>query len=334
MSKNILFSLNFIFALLLSSCSKNEDIKINEIIKEEIKKPVLEKKYYLKEYIENNHPDFLENFANENGNIYTKNGNPGFDQFPYKKKYESNEIIEDFFENEIGANLKYGDPFEFFGKIKKFNSDFRDHPSIEFWGSKNGRFLYAKFGKDQISSISKLKRNENISIFCSSASDFGPIIVLENCVTKEKSYEIRKNITLENSKKFINGERFDVFLSQGLFFQHKRLPFKLCRNFSKEICSIYEIDSNIERNEVKGDNEYHGVLLAKLFLYSEMVRNLYGLFSNEKNEDIFITDYDLKRVMEFKYENNEIEIFIKKTIKEAYEINKDTVLKKENGFYK
>lgn len=43
MSKNILFSLNFIFALLLSSCSKNEDIKINEIIKEEIKKPVLEK---------------------------------------------------------------------------------------------------------------------------------------------------------------------------------------------------------------------------------------------------------------------------------------------------
>lgn len=150
------------------------------------------------------------------------------------KKYSSNQIFKDYQDNEVGANLKYSTPFSITGKARSFSSGIGDTPSIHFDVGNHFNGVTAIFAKNQSQFIGKLKKGENIELWCTHSKDFGSSAVLQNCLTPEE-IKITKNEKLSSDLNlFLQGDNPSHHIPNEILYaiimNERKYPFISCKN--------------------------------------------------------------------------------------------------------
>lgn len=223
--------------------------------------------------------DFFERFKNHYSNEFYKNNYLDYGKLGNLKKYTSIQIHRDYQENEVGANLKYETPFSITGKIRSFSSGIADTPSIHFDVGHDFNGVTAIFKKNQTQFIAKLKKWENIELWCTHSKDFGSSAILHNCITPEEIQNIKNEKISSELNLFLQGKNPNHHILNELFYSiilnERKHPFISCENNIPE-CIINDI--NETENKTKQQLKFESSLvksyaLAKVIF---LTKKMYG----------------------------------------------------------
>lgn len=195
------------------------------------------------------------------------------------KTYEDKSVHRDFSENEVGANLKYSEPFSMKGTARKFSSGIRDVPSITFNVGNAFESVIARFEPEQAIYVAKLKKGEPFEIWCTKAEDFMSSAILSGCITPAEIKDLKINTFASSFVRFLDGKNPDINIAQHSFFNvlnnERRLPFSLCPKNMDE-CTENDINKNLKN---KNPHLYEELELAQSYYigkFSYILKSIYG----------------------------------------------------------
>lgn len=212
-----------------------------------------------------------------------KNRNDEFFEFQNYPLVDIKEIVKDFIENKVNAEIKYDKKLSIKGNIKDFHSGPFSSTFIKLNTPSSIYGFDLQFWPDQKQFVAKLKKNTNNTFFCDRVELIFNSLSAVGCQTPESIInKIKSKIELEIDA-FEKGELYKPYLAQHIFFgsfMREEYNLKGCKT---QKCSIDSLINSWESNkdkkgtkkDEKGTEELIYYTSFRLYEFAKIILDVY-----------------------------------------------------------